>query len=472
MNWLKSGFKQLNGSLLLNTLLLFVIVNVLSLLQLFIYIPRAIFYYEYAIVLFIIIYFNRTTLAYVLFLLFLTLDFFDAFSSVYLFNIVEFFNNIEYLVLYKISYLQILVTLVAIIFLVFIYKLIKAINERLKVYKKQSLNILIVTYAFIFLLDVINGSNKLTDNHKSWHLTNKNIASYIAKNYIYYFIELQQSATYKIDKYTEASPVFKYLKMDSTHSEVVIIVESWGLINDPVIRNNIRALVNEKITENGFSYEWGMTPFNGSTTSAGLKQFLNIKGDYHYFINHRSKNSSDTSIFDIKQTQGYHTSGFHSYTGRMFARSAWWPNIGMQNVYFRDNYIVDHINETNSIQGDAPFPAIKDELMFDYLLNKTTGPQKEFTYFLTVNSHLPFRHKTDTVYPILTNAISKLQVSEEAKNQLMLIHEQIAFFIQKLAKSKYHRIIIMGDHMPPYLNIRDRNFYSPKLVPYLYLSKD
>lgn len=156
----------------------------------------------------------------------------------------------------------------------------------------------------------------------------------------------------------------------------------------------------------------------------------------------------------------------------MFARSAWWPNIGMQNVYFRDNYIVDHINESNSIQGDAPFPAIKDELMFDYLLNKTTGAQKEFTYFLTVNSHLPFRHKTDTVYPILTNAISKLQVSEEAKNQLMLIHEQIAFFIQKLAKSKYQRIIIMGDHMPPYLNIRDRNFYSPKLVPYLYLSKD
>jgi phosphoglycerol transferase MdoB-like AlkP superfamily enzyme len=253
---------------------------------------------------------------------------------------------------------------------------------------------------------------------------------------------------------------------------MVIIVESWGLIKNPLIRSKVRQFISNKITETGFKQEWGITKFNGSTTSAGLKQFLNVKGDYQYFINHNSKSACDTSIFDFKQINEYHTSGFHSYTGKMFAREVWWPNIGMQDVYFRDDYIKEHLNEPNSIQGDAPFPAIKDELMLDYLLSKTKGPQKEFTYFLTVNSHLPFRHKTKSLYPILTIAINSLDLSDEAKNQLMLIQEQLVYFIEQLAKSKYQRIIIMGDHMPPFMNITDRYFYSSKLVPYLYLSKD
>ena len=469
---LKNIFKSFNTKIFFSTLLLFVIVNFLSLLGLFIYIPRAVFYFEYAIVLFIIIYFNKVNIAYILFILFLVLDFFDAFSSVYLFNAIELLKNFKYLFLYKISFLQVFYVLLAIFVLIILYVLIKKINTNVQGNKKAGLKIIAVLYVLIFILDFANGSNTLIDDHRAWKLTNKNIASFLVKNYIYYFQQRAYFKSNRVDKYSDASPVFNYFKNDTLHNEMVIIVESWGLIKNPILRNNLRQFIDKKSSENGFKYEWGLTSFNGSTTSAGLKQFMNVKGDYQYFINHNSKSAGDTSIFDFKQINGYHTSGFHSYTGKMFAREEWWPHIGMLDVYFRDNYIKEHLNETNNIQGDAPFPAIKDELMFDYLLSKTTGPQKEFTYFLTVNTHLPFRHKTATQYPELATTINALAISEEAKNQLMLINNQLAYFIQKLANSKFKRIIIMGDHMPPFMNIQDRYFYSSRMVPYLYLSKD
>ncbi len=472
MSLIRRIFKKTNTRLVGNIVLLFIIINFLSLLGLFIYIPRAIFYYEYALVLVVLIYFNKVNFAYLLFLFFLLLDFFDAFSSVYLFNAVELLKNFKYLLLYKISFLQVFFGLLAVVFLTIIYIIIKKINTRIQENKKGSIKLIALIYVFIFLFDLVNGSNILIDNQGSWKLSNKNIASFLAKNYIYFFQQITYSKSNRIDKYSEKSPVFSYLKNDTINNEIVIIVESWGLIKDSLIRNKVRQIINDKISENGFNYEWGKTRFNGSTNSAELKQFLNIKGEYQYYINHSSLGSGDTSIFNFKKTQGYHNAGFHSYTGKMFARESWWPNIGMQDVYFRDNYIMEHLNEPNSIQGDAPFPAIKDELMFDYLLTKTKGPQKEFTYFLTVNSHLPFRHKTALLYPALTNEMNGLEISEEAKNQLLLIYNQLAYFIEKLAKSKFKKIIIMGDHMPPFMNIKDRYFYSSKLVPYLYLSKD
>ncbi len=472
MKLINKIFLRGSAGIVIQSLLLFLTINILSLLGLFIYMPRAIFYFEYALVLFLIIYFNKPKLAYVVFVIILLLDFFDAFSSVYLFNVFEFLRNFKYLFLYKISFFQILMVLVFILALIIIYKLIIKLNDSIQVNKKVALKTMLLVYAIIFVLDLLNGSNKITDNHSSWKITNKNIASFITKNYIYYFEQLFSINANKVTKYSEPSPVFKYLKNDNTNSEMVIIVESWGLINDSLIRNQVRQFINQKIVEKGFTFNWGMTSFSGSTTSAALKQFLNLKGYYNYFLNKTSLSTGDSSLFDIKNTQGYHTAGFHSYTGKMFARSTWWPNIGMQNVYFRENYLAEHLNEPNSIQEESPFPAIKDELMFDYLLNKTRGPQKEFAYFLTVNSHLPFRYKTATIYPTLTNQINNLQISDEAKSQLMFIYEQLYYYIDKLAKSKFKRIIIMGDHVPPYININDRHFYNDQNVPYLYLRKD
>ena len=472
MNFINKMLYTFRSNIVIKTLLLFLIINCLSVLGLFLYMPRAIFYFEYALVLFLIIYFNKPKLAYVVFVILLLLDFLDAFSSVYLFNVFEFLRNAKYLFLYKISFFQILMVLVFIIALIIIYKLIIKLNSRIQKNKKNGLRTLLFVYTLIFVLDLFNGSNKITDNHTTWKISNTNIASFITKNYIYYFEQLFSINTNKVSKYTEESPVFSYFKNDNKNNEMVIIVESWGLINDSTIRNNVRQFINQMIVEKGFRSQWGTTSFTGSTTSAALKQFLNLKGYYNYFLNKTSLSTGDTSLFDIKNLQGYHTSAFHAYTGKMFSRSTWCPNIGIQNVYFRENYIAEHLNEPNSIQEESPFPAIKDELMFDYLLNKTSGPQKEFTYFLTVNSHLPFRYRITSGYPSLTNQINGLQISDEAKSQLMFIYEQLYYYIDKLSKSKYNRIIIMGDHVPPYMNIQDRHFYNNLFVPYLYLTRD
>ena len=115
MNFINKILYTFRSSIVIKTLLLFLIINCLSVLGLFLYMPRAIFYFEYALVLFLIIYFNKPKLAYVVFVILLLLDFLDAFSSVYLFNVFEFLRNAKYLFLYKISFFQILMVLVFIL---------------------------------------------------------------------------------------------------------------------------------------------------------------------------------------------------------------------------------------------------------------------------------------------------------------------------------------------------------------------
>lgn len=62
-------------------------------------------------------------------------------------------------------------------------------------------------------------------------------------------------------------------------------------------------------------------------------------------------------------------------------------------------------------------------------------------------------------------------ISEEAKNQLRFIKNLVGEFIQKIDTNKWQKVLIMGDHNPPYLNKKDRNFYSDKMVPYILIYK-
>jgi hypothetical protein len=454
--------------------ILFLVINSIGLLGFFIYLPRSIFYYEYAFVILALVYFKKPSAPFLIFLILTLFDFLDSFSSIFLFKTDELFRIIKFIEYYHPSTTQILYGSLIIFYLIIVYKCLYFYQHSIKKNKKASLQFLFVIYFIIFSLDFLNGSSKLIDQKKAWIISTNNILSPLTNNYFYLINQyFQKKGDERVKAYSDLSPVFTYLQSDSISNELVIIVESWGLMNDSLNQQNLQEFINNKIKNVGFTSKWGITPFEGGTVSAGLKQLVNVKGDYHYYLNHYSKNETSQSIFDIKNKQGYQTTGFHSYRGEMFSREIWWPNIGIQKLYFRNNYILDKPTVQSKIYGEAPFPSIKDNLMFDYLLKKTSinSSKKQFTYFLTVNSHLPFRvinkQEVNTKDPILQYAIS-----EEAKNQLIFIKNLMSYFIENLPRSNYQKIVIVGDHMPPFINARDRYFYNSKMVPYLYLYKD
>jgi len=89
---------------LLYFLSLFIFINFLAALDYFVYLPRSLFYYEYIVVLFAIIYFRNLSFAYFLFCLIFILDIFDIISNIYLFDISELLSSLKFIFLFKFNF--------------------------------------------------------------------------------------------------------------------------------------------------------------------------------------------------------------------------------------------------------------------------------------------------------------------------------------------------------------------------------
>ena len=102
--FLKNLFKQP----LVQFILLFLLVNSVGALGFFIFLPRSLFYYEYALVLLALVYSKNLKTSFLLFILFFILDIFDTFSTIYLFAFSELISSLQFIALYKINWQQIL----------------------------------------------------------------------------------------------------------------------------------------------------------------------------------------------------------------------------------------------------------------------------------------------------------------------------------------------------------------------------
>ncbi|NBV11527.1 MAG: hypothetical protein EBS04_08770 [Chitinophagia bacterium] len=67
--------------------------------------------------------------------------------------------------------------------------------------------------------------------------------------------------------------------------------------------------------------------------------------------------------------------------------------------------------------------------------------------------------------------VSKMDITSQAKNQLIHIKNLLEYFSQKIEPKDWNKILIVGDHTPPFLIKKDRNFYVDGKVPYLLITK-
>ena len=95
--------KSLFKNPLFQFILLFLLVNSAAALSLFIFLPRSLFYYEYAFVLLALAYSKNIKKIFILFIFFFILDLFDIISTIYLFTFSELFSSLQVIALYKIN---------------------------------------------------------------------------------------------------------------------------------------------------------------------------------------------------------------------------------------------------------------------------------------------------------------------------------------------------------------------------------
>ena len=447
-------------------------VNSFGLIGFFIFLPRSIVYYEYAFVLGCLLFFKRPTYAYIAFLFFFLLDLLNLFSSSYLFSVGEFLSNLKYASLFSLSYIHVLAFLVLLVYCGVVLYALKRYSPVIKADKTGFLFIVFFFYALIFSIDLYNGSTKIVETDKIFRFTKKNISSFLGKEY-YYFINQNlyndKSILTALSK-PEQSATHLHLLGDDSNKQLLVIMESWGLPNDARFQAIFQKIISSLAIQHQFKPYWGQTRFSGSTTAAEMRELVNAKGSYKYFFNLQSAESNFPSVFDKKKKAGYETYGFHSFTGKMFARGKWWHNIGLDHVFFRDDIMAENIVNNNQLDGGTPFPSIKDEQMFDYMVQQTKDIKRKFVYLLTVNTHLPFTQNIGDFPGEIFSEIAAMPVSAEAKNQMKKVAIELMYFINALNPEDWDDILFVGDHIPPYLRDADRKYFNPAFVPYLFLT--
>jgi hypothetical protein len=448
------------------------VVNSFGLIGFFMFLPRSVVYYEYALVLGCLLFFRRPISAYMAFLIIFLLDLLNLFSSSYLFSIGEFLSNLEYASLFSISFTHVLAIIVLLVYCALVLYTLKSYSPKIKSNKTGFLYVFFFFYGLIFSIDLYNGSTKMFETDKIFRFTNKNISSFLLKEYYFFFdqhLQNDKSVPAKLSSFEESATQLNLLE-DNSNKQLLVIMESWGLPNDTVFQSVFQKIISSKAVQREFKPHWGRTRFTGSTTSAEMRELINAKGSYKYFLNHQSAESNFRSVFDKKKAAGYDTYGFHSFTGKMFARTIWWYNVGLDHIYFMDEILASKIGNNKQLDGSTPFPSIKDEQMFDFMVQQTGQSKRKFVYFLTVNTHLPFTQSIGDLPGEIFSEISKMPVSTEAKNQMKKVAIELLYFIDAIKPEDWDDILFVGDHIPPYLRDTDRKYFNPTFVPYLFLT--
>ena len=76
--------------------------------------------------------------------------------------------------------------------------------------------------------------------------------------------------------------------------------------------------------------------------------------------------------------------------------------------------------------------------------------KKAFLYILTINTHLPFHTQTGM---------------SELESQYQRIKQQFSSLANLLKKYPVNKLVIVGDHPPPFLTKSERSHYSSMFVP-------
>ena len=167
--------------------------------------------------------------------------------------------------------------------------------------------------------------------------------------------------------------------------------------------------------------------------------------------------------YQVFSRQGF--SGFHS-NGFKFRTLIGFPDVKEYGFYHDSLKYPDvYFNHYKSVD---------DRKVIKQVIESINMLPRAFAYILTINTHLPFElpesEKKGLLYSELYKKVGKLFPTVESFDQYFLIVSQLEFLSTELAKTGIEKIVIVGDHPPPFLEKSEREFYSPKNVPTIMLT--
>ena len=225
------------------------------------------------------------------------------------------------------------------------------------------------------------------------------------------------------------------------------------------------------LDSNRYQIKFDSSYFDGATVQAESRELLNKEGEAYFSVINQNK-CDIKGLIQKKNEDQYKTMAVQSFPGSYSLGTKFNTLIGFQK--FKEyTYFHDTLGMRNNHNNH--YTSVNDEQIFSYVFKNLSIKQKSFTYCLNINTHLPFslsrRETADPNFLTFQQKYTSHFPSEQTLEKYYRMKQELNSLAQLIKNSKADRILIIGDHAPPFIFKEERKLYLPNLVPALFIEK-
>ena len=247
---------------------------------------------------------------------------------------------------------------------------------------------------------------------------------------------------------------------------VLVLVESWGLARDPALRRALAAPYSDPGLRARYDVLQGTMPFEGATSAGESRELCQSRiGTY---ITQGTEEQMDRCVPARLRRMGFHTLAVHGFDGEMYDRNEWYPKMGFEDTWFRDQ-----LKAAGLPDCAGPFPGSCDAAVARWLGARLQQPSDTplFVHWVTLSSHLPIWQSIESA------SSSYCGVSAATRDDIAIcswahLVSVVNQSVREIALGQLARptiFVVVGDHAPPFDKDAERAQFSATEVPYIIL---
>ena len=282
---------------------------------------------------------------------------------------------------------------------------------------------------------------------------------------------LQTIPHYRSDK-QRLCPSFEHFT-SGKNRQILVLVESWGVVQDCHLRELQEGLLKEKLTSR-YDHEFGSCSCAGSTAGAEARELLGREPDAYYALLRHGPGAEETLVSRMKR-DGKNTIAIFPYQGHFGQATDFRTRLGFDKVLSMQELQAASLGAPLPVNRENQYGALNDEAAFAAAADCINRADKIFVYVTTINTHLPFRLALDVRqgkgYKLFAARWQSSFPSETCMEHFFRIQNLLQSLATHLQAGVVDEVVIVGDHSPPFLGHAERAFFKPSTVPYVVLRK-
>lgn len=256
---------------------------------------------------------------------------------------------------------------------------------------------------------------------------------------------------------------FDALAGDGNHL-LIVMVEALGVPRDPALRAKLMRRWREADVARVYDVRFGSTPFWGSTTYGEMRELCGRWSDYHELVEKKDQGCLPARL----AARGYRTTAIHGFDEGFFKRDHWYPNIGFQQMLFREDL---RGGGAKTCGGVFPGPCDRDvPARIGDRLKRAEG--RQFVYWLTLNSHIPVPASEQLRTKNCARFDPVLARDHAMICRLFIMWNDINDGLARMLTDPDlppTDVLIVGDHAPPFFDRSQRTQFDAERVPWILL---